>query len=75
MLEDYPGTEVHWVVLGAAGARAAEAKRSAELFLANAGTKQVVTRDFKDGYFPYVGAELKDFIEQVKRGFYSRTSC
>jgi LmbE family N-acetylglucosaminyl deacetylase len=66
LLEENRDVEVHWVVLSAAGQRAQEAARSADLFLAGAAKKLVVTRDFKDGYFPYVGADIKDFFEQIK---------
>ena len=68
-LDEYASTEVYWVVLGASGERTAEAIRSAELFLANAGKKEVVVKDFRDGYFPYVGAEIKDFFEDLKQRY------
>ena len=43
---------VRWVVLGAAGPRGAEAVASADKFLANARTKEVVVKEFRDGFFP-----------------------
>lgn len=69
LLEENAGAEVCWVVLGAPGPRKAEALKSANLFLANARQKDIITREFKDGYFPYVGAEIKDFFEELKRKF------
>jgi LmbE family N-acetylglucosaminyl deacetylase len=67
MIEDYPDAEIYWVVLGAVGIRKEEAMRSAERFLDGARRKEIVTREFRDGYFPYVGAEIKDFFETLKR--------
>jgi len=69
LIEENPAAEVCWVVLGASGARTAEARRSADLFLASARRKEIVTREFRDGYFPYVGAEIKDFFEDLKRKY------
>jgi LmbE family N-acetylglucosaminyl deacetylase len=69
LLEETPGVEVQWVVLAAAGPRAGEAAKSADLFLAHAGKRRVITRNFKDGHFPYVGADIKDFFEELSKGF------
>ena len=67
LLEEMPYAHVRWVVLGAAGPRAAEAVASADKFLANAHNKEVVVKEFRDGYFPHSGAEIKDFFEELKR--------
>lgn len=61
--------EVCWVVFSAAGPRAEEARQSAEAFLQGAATKQIVLCEFRDGYFPYQGIELKDRFEKLKREF------
>lgn len=58
--------DVTWVVLAAHGERADEARRSAEAFLAGAARATVVTKSFRESYFPYVGAEVKDFFEELK---------
>jgi len=69
LLEENPATEVYWVVLGASGQRRTEAVESANLFLANARRKEIVVKEFRDGYFPYIGAEIKDFFEELKRKY------
>jgi LmbE family N-acetylglucosaminyl deacetylase len=61
--------EVCWVVLSAPGDRAAEAQGSAEAFLAGAAGSRVVLGEFRDSYFPYVGAEVKAFVEEIRDGF------
>src|SRR6185369_13440427 len=47
-------------------ARAREARRSAGLFLDGAHRKQVVLERFRDGFFPYQGASIKQVFEKLK---------
>ena len=54
-----------WVVFSAAGVRQKEATRSAELFAAGS-EKQVVLKEFRDGFLPYNGAAVKDVFEELK---------
>jgi LmbE family N-acetylglucosaminyl deacetylase len=61
--------EVHWLVLAAPGARRAEAEASAEAFLAGVGEARVEVHEFRDGFLPYVGAEVKDVFEDLKGRF------
>ena len=49
--------------------RAAEAAQSADALLADVPGKRVILKDFRDGYFPYDGAEIKDFFEEFKGEF------
>jgi LmbE family N-acetylglucosaminyl deacetylase len=58
--------DVTWVVLGADGVRETEARASADSFLAGARTSSVVCHRFRDGFFPYVGGEVKDVFETLK---------
>jgi LmbE family N-acetylglucosaminyl deacetylase len=61
-----PDVEVTWVVLGAQGVRADEARASAAAFLEAADRSDVIVHGFRDGFFPYVGAEVKDVFEELK---------
>ena len=61
-----PGLAVDWVVLAAAGDRAGEARRSAEVLLADAGESSVEVLGFRDGYLPHTAAEVKDAFEELK---------
>jgi LmbE family N-acetylglucosaminyl deacetylase len=70
LLDEHDDLEVRWVVLSAVGIRAIEAEQSAQRFLAKARHRTVVIRDFGDGFFQYVGADIKLFFEQLK-GAYS----
>ena len=62
-----PDLEVDWVVLGAAGPRAEEARASAGAFLAAAGTARVEIHEFRDGFMPHAGREVKELFEDLKR--------
>lgn len=58
--------DVHWSVLSASGAREAEARASAEDFLAGVERAHVETKAFRDGYFPAQSAEIKSWFEELK---------
>ena len=47
------------------GAREREARASAEAFLGAGG--EVIVHGFRDGFLPYVGGEVKDVFEELKR--------
>jgi LmbE family N-acetylglucosaminyl deacetylase len=66
LADEYPQLNVHWIVFGASGLRVEEAQKSADLFLTSVQNKQIVTKNFRDGYFPYNGAEIKDQFEELK---------
>jgi LmbE family N-acetylglucosaminyl deacetylase len=55
----------HWVVFSAAGQRGQEATKSAELFTAGCD-KEIVPKDFLDGFLPYNGAAVKNLFEELK---------
>lgn len=57
----------HWVVFSAIGVRASEAERGAREFVDPSRMKKVVLKDFRDGYMPYVGADIKNVFEELKR--------
>lgn len=59
--------EVHWLVLSAAGPREAEARRSAEAFLAGAASARIETETFRDGFFPAERVALKERFEALRR--------
>jgi LmbE family N-acetylglucosaminyl deacetylase len=67
LTEQHPNADVAWLVLSAADERAAEARASAAAFLERAATQTVIVEAFRDGYFPYLGPELKDRFEELAR--------
>ena len=65
LLRRHPKMRVWWVVLGAAGRRAAEAEASARDFLRGTDRGRVIVKGL--GRFPpYTGVEVKEFFEELK---------
>jgi LmbE family N-acetylglucosaminyl deacetylase len=56
-----------WVVLSGNAKRRGEAVKSAKTLLKHAAEKHIVVKSFKDGYFPYHGAAIKDYFESLKK--------
>jgi len=67
LLGERPGSRVHWVVLSATPERAAEARASAAAFLADAGEADVRVADFRENFFPYIAADVKEYISELGR--------
>jgi len=67
LLEQGQELEVWWVVFAASPARRLEAERSAEMFLRGTIKKEIVVKDFKESFFPYIGSEIKACFEELKR--------
>ena len=67
LLDAWPDAEVRWVVLSGEGRRADEARCAADLFLRAASRREVTVARFRDGFFPYDGAEIKTFFEELKK--------
>lgn len=65
-LSTYPHVEVTWVVLCASGARATEARDSANALLREAKRVNIVLCDFRDGYLPVQFTEVKTRFEELK---------
>lgn len=69
LLERYESVSVHWVVFSASEERAREARDSAGAFLERAGERRIVVKSYRDGYFPFLGSEIKDEFEVIKGEF------
>jgi LmbE family N-acetylglucosaminyl deacetylase len=66
LLDEHPDINVLWVVLGGNDDREREAKESAGRFLAKAASADVRVRKFRDAYLPFMGDQVKDFVESLK---------
>jgi LmbE family N-acetylglucosaminyl deacetylase len=58
--------DVTWVVFSSNSVRAHEARNSAALFLRQARHKEIIVKEFRDGFFPFDGAQIKDLFESLK---------
>lgn len=67
LLSERPRVFVHWVVLCSDATRAREARRSATRMLKRAAAHHIQVMQFRDGFLPYDGAEVKQAFEQLKR--------
>ncbi len=67
MLAETPDIEVVWVVFNSGTEREREARASADLFLAQVRRKDVIVMHFRDGFFPYEGAQIKEEFEALKK--------
>lgn len=67
LIQQYPDLQFHWVIFSSDPQRAREAQESAALFLAGAGSSRVIVKDFKNSFFPYVGEQIKNYFEELRR--------
>jgi LmbE family N-acetylglucosaminyl deacetylase len=68
LLSERPGSSVRWVVFSASAEREAEARASAASFVAGAGMTEVEILHFRESFFPFVGADIKEAFERIKGG-------
>jgi LmbE family N-acetylglucosaminyl deacetylase len=66
LVEENPSLQVYWLVFSANAQRAREAKQSAGLFLKHTRHKTIVVEKFRDGFFPFQGAKVKEAFERLK---------
>jgi LmbE family N-acetylglucosaminyl deacetylase len=58
--------EVDWCVLSSTPVRVGEARASAAAFLEGAADAWIEVQAFRDGHFPWQGAEIKAWFESLK---------
>lgn len=69
ILEQSPNSIIYWVVFGSTGIRAKEAIASAEHILRSTKKSSIIVKNFRTSYFPYEGAGIKDYFEEIKDEF------
>jgi len=57
---------VHWVVFSGDPRRASEARNSAARLMRGAAKLEIEIADFRDGFFPFEGAAIKERFESLK---------
>lgn len=67
LLSSNSNLEVTWVVFSSNKEREQEARKSAELFLKHAKSREIIVHAYRDGFFPFDGAQIKDSFEGLKR--------
>ena len=69
LLESYKNSTFYWIVLSANQPRIYEASKSADTFLKHAKAKNIIFKNFRDGFFPSSSMEIKEYFEQLKGDF------
>jgi LmbE family N-acetylglucosaminyl deacetylase len=69
LIENYSNIIVYWVVFSSNEQRAKEAIKSANNFLKGAKVENIIINNFRTSFFPFVGAEIKEYFEQLKQEF------
>lgn len=67
LLASYCKCDMTWVVFSAKAQRRREALSSAKRFLKDARATTIITKGFKESFFPFRGEEIKKFFEQLKK--------
>jgi LmbE family N-acetylglucosaminyl deacetylase len=66
LIHERPDIEFTWVVFSSTTERSEEARRSATLFLSGAAKAEVIVKEFRDGFFPFLGDSIKECFEELK---------
>ena len=61
--------EIRWVVFSSDDRREKEALKSAKDFLKDVKKKKIQINRFRNSFFPYYGAEIKEYFEQLAKEF------
>ncbi len=67
LLDEYPDLSVVWVNFSGNEIREKETRAAAARLLKHANNPRVIVHRFRNGYFPWAGAEIKDAFEVLKR--------
>jgi LmbE family N-acetylglucosaminyl deacetylase len=67
LISEVPEVQFYWVVFSGGSKRAKEAHQSANFFLRGAGSKVITVQDYRESYFPFFGADIKDFFEKLRK--------
>ena len=69
IIKEAPDVQFLWVVFSGNQKRHEEAHQGADLFLNGAQSKKTIVEDFRESYFPFIGAQIKDSFEKLKAEF------
>ena len=68
-VEEVPNAQFRWIVFSGNKVRNKEALQSESTFLNKIQSKQIDVHTFRESYFPFIGAEIKDCFEKIKKEF------
>ena len=68
LVRELENIAVRWVVMCSNEERKREAAACADLFLKGVRQKEVIIRDYRDGFLPFTAVQVKEFFEGLKGG-------
>jgi LmbE family N-acetylglucosaminyl deacetylase len=66
LIQQIPAVEVVWVALTSTEKRRPEEHQAAERFIGHRSSRQIIIKNWRDGYLPDVWGEVKEFFEELK---------
>jgi LmbE family N-acetylglucosaminyl deacetylase len=69
LIEELPEAQFYWIVFSGDEKRGKEACESAKVFLKKVKAREINVQDFRESYFPFIGARIKDYFEKLKNEF------
>lgn len=69
LIEEVHETHFFWIVFSGDGKRGKEAYEGARVFLNKVKSKKIDVQQFRESYFPFIGARIKDYFEKLKKEF------
>jgi LmbE family N-acetylglucosaminyl deacetylase len=69
LIKEVPNAQFRWIVFSAKEQRSQEALQSAKSFLNIVGLKRINIQEFKESYFPFTAAKIKDYFEKLKNEY------
>jgi LmbE family N-acetylglucosaminyl deacetylase len=67
LLAEHPGSTVHYAVFASTPERGKESRGAAAELLSGAARAEVEIFSFRESFFPYQGAAIKEQFEELKR--------
>lgn len=61
--------KIKWIVFTSNKLREKEARQSAKMFLSMVEDKDIIVKNFKDGFLPFSATEIKEYFEEIKHEF------
>lgn len=69
ILQEFDNIWVKWIVFSALKDRKTEAVQSAKNFLNSVKKQDVIIKDYKENYFPFIGDKIKDYYDEIKYNY------
>jgi LmbE family N-acetylglucosaminyl deacetylase len=69
LIKNYNVNFIKWIIFCSDRQREFEARESADIFLKNVKNKDILIKNYRDGFLPYIGSEVKEFFEEMKKDF------